>query len=380
MPAVPVALTRSATRPRPGSTASGSASSQGDEHERPLMGPRVRQGQRRVGADLVAAGDDVHVQRARPPALRPDAVQAPPRRPGSGQELGGGQARAAQQHRVQVVVLGRAADRGGLVDAGDRGARKSPAAQQVDRRAGGWPAGRRGCCRGRARPRSAGRLRGVRQGQRAVAARSRAGSAEMVTVMSATIWVTGACGLCTVTSASRTAAVCQAGGGQPVGQRLDQRHWLPADDRGQPVGERPVVSRQRQVVGCRGRPGVEPRARRRRRSPGRSRRSCSSTPWLPRTRSPSDARSGPGSSSDRARRASSRRPRRGPRPAPRPALPGTSCTRTHQAPAATARAVSAMVASSLPANGRGSPSGPASSLPRKPLARGRDQHRERRPG
>src|SRR5215813_454655 len=49
------------------------------------------------------------------------------------------------------------------------------------------------------------------------------------------------------------------------------------------------------------------------------------------------------------------------------AFPGTSWTRAHHAPAAAARAVTATVASSQPANGRGEPSGAASSLPRNRL-------------
>src|SRR5215475_4409826 len=49
------------------------------------------------------------------------------------------------------------------------------------------------------------------------------------------------------------------------------------------------------------------------------------------------------------------------------ALARTSWTRTHHAPAAAASAVTATVASSLSANGRAEPSGPASSLPRNRL-------------
>ena len=49
------------------------------------------------------------------------------------------------------------------------------------------------------------------------------------------------------------------------------------------------------------------------------------------------------------------------------ALPGTRCTRAHQAPAAAARAVTDTVASSDSANGRGVPSGAASSRPRNRL-------------
>src|SRR5262249_60398514 len=48
-------------------------------------------------------------------------------------------------------------------------------------------------------------------------------------------------------------------------------------------------------------------------------------------------------------------------------LPGTSCTREHQAPVAAASAVTATVASSELAKDRGVPSGAASSLPRKRL-------------
>src|SRR5262245_48332103 len=49
------------------------------------------------------------------------------------------------------------------------------------------------------------------------------------------------------------------------------------------------------------------------------------------------------------------------------AFAGTSWTRAHHAPAVAARAVTATVASSQPANGRGEPSGPASSRPRNRL-------------
>ena len=63
----------------------------------------------------------------------------------------------------------------------------------------------------------------------------------IVTVTSPNDWASGACGLCTVISTSRTASAGQAGRGQPLGQRLDQRYRLAGDDGGEPVRDRGVV-------------------------------------------------------------------------------------------------------------------------------------------
>ena len=89
------------------------------EDEGAFVRARVRQGEHRVAADFPGEADDVDVEGTRtepfgpsgpyPAEVRLDAL-------GPGQQVPRLQAGRDDQHRVQVVGLGRAADRGGLVD------------------------------------------------------------------------------------------------------------------------------------------------------------------------------------------------------------------------------------------------------------------------
>src|SRR6266542_578185 len=183
----------------------------------------------------------------------------------------------------------------------------------------------------------------------------------------------------------RHAPVGQAGRSQAAGQRLDQPDRLAGDDGRQPSGQRAVVDGMRQVIGLRCRPGVRPyhgvddellavaalvleHA-----VPTADPQAAQLDPVQGHAGSPPPAcgaarcPAGPPGSADSPGPETPSGPAIRQRAATRTAsaLAATACTRTHHAPAAAASAVSAMVASSEPANGRGVPSAAASRRPMK---------------
>ena len=86
------------------------------QHERSLVRARMRQGEHGIGADLAGVADDVDVEGPRAESLFPDPAEVrfdPVRRL---EQVPRWQAGPQQEHRVQVVRLGRAADRDGFVD------------------------------------------------------------------------------------------------------------------------------------------------------------------------------------------------------------------------------------------------------------------------
>src|SRR5580693_7209133 len=186
---------------------------------------------------------------------------------------------------------------------------------------------------------------------------------------------------------------CGGGFSEALRQRLDQPDRRSGHDGGEPVGQRRVVRGQFQVVGGRGGRGVQPEhrvhdellavlplgvqhaviaedAQPAERDPVRGwlgivrawRGAVGAHPLAPAAWlgpvTPAGLESGELGCAA-CRQASATRTAS--------ALAGTRCTRAHHAPATAARAVTDTVASSLPTNGRGVPSGAASSLPRNRL-------------
>src|SRR5215469_7117693 len=169
--------------------------------------------------------------------------------------------------------------------------------------------------------------------------------------------------------------------GQPLGQRLDEPRRRTAGQPHQPVRDGAIVDGKGQIVVSRCCPGIQPQN-------GVDDEFLAVAPLvLPHTvpaehaqpfqgypvQAHPPSRAGPAlpalpavpaQPADPACPAASRQasPTR-----TASAFAGTSWTRAHHAPAAAARAVTATVASSQPANGRGEPSGAASSRPRNRL-------------
>src|SRR6266568_9175819 len=103
-------------RPPPGQGGRGIDVVPRREDERPLVRARVRQGKHRVVADLFRVADDVDIEGTRPEPFGPDPAEFRLDALGRRQQVTRAQAGRRDQHRVQVVGPGRAADRGGLVD------------------------------------------------------------------------------------------------------------------------------------------------------------------------------------------------------------------------------------------------------------------------
>ena len=79
----------------------------------------MRQGEHRVIADLPGVADDVDVERARAESLGPDPAEVRLDPVGGVEQFPGPQAGLHDEHRVQVIGLGGAADRVGLVNGRD---------------------------------------------------------------------------------------------------------------------------------------------------------------------------------------------------------------------------------------------------------------------
>ena len=163
----------------------------------------MREGQLGAVADLITAGDDVHVQRPRAPA---HGAHAPGRRFRGGaqaQHVARRQRGHGEQHGVQVVGLLGPADGGGLEHSRDRCAEETASHKHVDAELEvSHPVAQiaaerqhHGALAGQPRP-------GVRLVAAAVPGHG--WLRRIVTAMSSNWCPSGACGLCTVTSASRT--------------------------------------------------------------------------------------------------------------------------------------------------------------------------------
>ena len=184
----------------------------------------------------------------------------------------------------------------------------------------------------------------------------------MVTTTSSNGTTIGASGLWTLTSTACTRAGRSATSAIRWARVSISWTGSPRDHRDHLLGDRAVVDGQRQVVARRRRAGVQVQRHvddellAERASRGRARRAAR---WPRRPRS-----------STRSRPLIGHPPTTRRRPAPRPPCPGTSCTRTHQTPAAAARALVACVASSRSSGGAGAAVRSGQQRAQEPLARG----------
>ena len=95
----------------------GSEIAEGNEHERSLPHPRMRNDQIAIVDDRVADEKDVDIERSRPPAFAPDPIRPFLRGLGGGEKLAGGPIRRQLDDDVEERLLARgAADRVGLID------------------------------------------------------------------------------------------------------------------------------------------------------------------------------------------------------------------------------------------------------------------------
>ena len=353
-----------ATGPWPGSTASGSTSS----HGRSTVARSGVPGCGRSSSGSVADGTSVRrSRRRRPGSAAPSGSRgrvprvcssACPRRSQPHASVSGV---VDDQHGVEEVVLVDPAPRGRLVDRRRRRrARSANPATAARRWASRSP-------RFEPRERTARVMPGRSGG--------RAGGGVRVR------WTT------TATSANvqrdRRLRLVQGDldGAAPAGRSARRRRCgrrrsrsgrrRAGDDRGGALGELAVVQGVGEVVGCGGRArGRATRVTSTTKSCP-SRRSCSNTPWWPRTRRPRSAMRSPVTARPAARPGAAPRRRRAELQRRATATASidaaTSCTRTPHAPAAAASAEIAAVAASRPSGGRGAPSSSASSAPRNRL-------------